>query len=164
MEKIMWRRATRADLPRIVDIYNQAVRHGIATDDTDEQTVAGREEWFNAYNDQHPLWVIVKQEHVVGWVGLETFFDHPNFSRSVQISIYFDNHYQHQHLGTATLKFIDQQASEMGIKTIVSYIYERNHPSQMLFQQNGYHYAGELTDIAYLNGEYRSVKIYIKHF
>lgn len=44
MTNISWRKAQVTDLPRIVDIYNQAVSHGIATDDDQPQTVDSRRE------------------------------------------------------------------------------------------------------------------------
>lgn len=163
MTNISWRKAQVTDLPRIVDIYNQAVSHGIATDDDQPQTVDSRREWFESFDDHHPLWVVVADDQIVGWVGLEVFFPHPNFAQSVQISIYFDDQFHHQGFGTATLKFIDQQAQQLGIKTIISYIYDRNKPSQGLFSGNGYRYVGELTDIAKIRGEYRSVETYLKN-
>ncbi len=164
MAEIIWRRATAADLSRIVEIYNQAVIHGIATDDDKQQTVASRQRWFNSFDNHHPLLVIEKGGQMVGWVGLPTFWPHPNFSQSAEISLYIDNHFQHQHLGTATLHFIDRQAPQLGIKTIVAYIYERNQPSQQLFKQNDYHYAGELTNISHIRGEFRSLETYLKNF
>lgn len=164
MANLKWRLATEADLPRIVEIYNQAVAHGIATDDSEQQTVAGRQGWFDSYDDRHPLWVVISDDVIVGWVGLEIFYDHPNFAQSVQISIYFDDQYHHQHFGTQTLNFIDQQVGQLGIKNIVSYIYERNLPSQNLFKKNGYDYVGEFTNISHINGEDRSVEIFMKHY
>lgn len=164
MAEITWRRATAADLPRIVAIYNQAVANGIATDDDHQQTVANRRDWFNSFNNHHPLWVIEKNDQVVGWVGLPAFWPHPNYSQSVEISLYIDNQFQHQHIGTATLNFIDQQAPRLGIQTIVAYIYERNHHSQQLFKKHGYHYAGELTNISRIHGEFRSLETYLKNF
>ncbi|WP_295747484.1 GNAT family N-acetyltransferase [uncultured Limosilactobacillus sp.] len=164
MAEVSWRKATSGDLPQIVAIYNQAVRHGIATDDDQPQTVSSRQKWFHSYDDHHPLWVVEKAGQVAGWVGLEVFFPHPNFAQTVEISIYFDDQFQHQHLGSATLAFIDQQARHLGVKTIVAHIYERNLPSQQLFQKNGYHHAGELTNIAVIRGENRSVETYLKHF
>ncbi|HIW70029.1 MAG TPA: GNAT family N-acetyltransferase [Candidatus Limosilactobacillus merdipullorum] len=164
MTDISWRKAQLMDLPRIVAIYNQAVSHGIATDDDQPQTVESQRGWFQSFDDQYPLWVVMVDSQVVGWVGLELFFPHPNFAHSVQISIYFDDQFHHQGLGTKTLQFIDQQACHLGIKTIISYIYERNKPSQRLFASQGYHYVGELTDVAKIRGEYRSVETYLKNF
>lgn len=161
---VSFRRAQRVDLATIVDIYNQAVTRHIATDDGQPVTVADKESWFDDFNDHFPLWVIISEEKIVGWVGLEEFFPHPNFAHSAQISIYFDYRYHRQSLGTQTLAFIDRQIPQLPIRTIVSYIYERNIPSQRLFTQAGYRFVGDLTNIARINGEYRTVKTYIKNY
>lgn len=161
---VSFRRAQVGDLARIINIYNQAVEHHIATDDDKPVTLAKKKAWFADFNDHFPLWVVVSNGMIVGWVGLEQFFPHPNFAHSAQISIYFDYHYHRQSLGTITLKFIDSQIPKLPIRTIVSYIYERNLLSQELFKKAGYRFVGDLTNIAHINGEYRTVKTYIKNY
>lgn len=164
MGSIEFRRAQQADLSKIIDIYNQAVIHKIATDDDQVVTIRKKQSWFNKFNAHFPLWVVTSDKRVVGWIGLEEFYPHPNFAHSAQISIYFDYHHHRESLGTKTLEFVDQQIPNLPIRTIVSYIYERNLPSQRLFTKLGYCFVGDLTNIAYINGEFRTVKTYIKNY
>lgn len=148
----------------MVDIYNQAVQRGIATDDDQPVTVADRKAWFDGADDHYPIWVAEIDGQVVGWVALEEFFHHPNYQRSAQIAIYFDYGDHRQSFGSQTLQFIDRQAPQCGLHTVVAYIFDRNLPSQRLFTKSGYQFAGDLVDIARINGEYRTVKTYLKHF
>ena len=59
------RDAVEADLPAIVDIYNQSIRGGWSTADTVPVTVDGRLDWFRKHNPQRrPMWVAEP-----GWEG-----------------------------------------------------------------------------------------------
>ena len=49
------RRAEASDWETIINIFNEAVAAGIATDESKPITVADREEWFAQFDDRHPL-------------------------------------------------------------------------------------------------------------
>lgn len=165
MANLTFRRAQQSDLPTIVAIYNQAVKHKIATDDNHPLTVAERQRWFDSFDDHFPIWVIEDASQIVGWVALEEFFHHPNYAHDAQIAIYFDYRHHQQSLGTRTLAFIDDQVEHhLPLTTIVSYIFEENIPSQKLFTKCGYKFMGDLPTIAHINGQYRTIKTYLKHF
>lgn len=165
MAKLNFRRAEQKDLPIIVKIYNQAVEHKIATDDDHPVTVADRQEWLDESDDHFPIWVIEDAGTIVGWVALEEFFHHPNYAHDAQIAIYFDYRHHQQSLGTRTLAFIDDQVEHhLPLTTIVSYIFEENIASQKLFTKCGYKFVGDLPTIAHINGKYRTIKTYLKHF
>ena len=48
------RRAHPADYQAIIDIFNDAVRVGIATDESHPVTVADRQSWFDQFDNRHP--------------------------------------------------------------------------------------------------------------
>lgn len=165
MNNLNFRQAKTADLPRIINIYNQAVIHGIATDDDHPLTVKEKESWFTSFNNHFPIWVIELDDEVVGWVALEEFFHHKNYAHDAQIAIYFDYQHHQQSLGTQALAFIDDQVKHhLPLTTIVAYIFEENIASQKLFTKCGYEYVGDLPTIAHINGKYRTIKTYLKHF
>lgn len=148
-----------------MSIYNQAVDHGIATDDDHRLTVKEKEGWFHSFDDHFPIWVIENASGIVGWVALEEFFHHPNYAHDAQIAIYFDYHHHQQHFGTQALAFIDDQVQHhLPLTTIVSYIFKENVASQKLFTKCGYQFVGDLPTIAHINGKYRTIKTYLKHF
>ena len=48
--------AEQADLPALLQIYNEEVLHGTATFDLHPKTLAERQVWFDQHNrDNHPL-------------------------------------------------------------------------------------------------------------
>ncbi len=66
-----YRKATLEDLPKIVEIYNQIIPSRLATADLTPITVNERKEWFETFDENHPIWVIEHQNEVLGWVALE---------------------------------------------------------------------------------------------
>ncbi|WP_242364296.1 GNAT family N-acetyltransferase [Limosilactobacillus antri] len=167
MEKAIMsiRRAHASDWETIINIFNEAVAAGIATDESSPITVADRAEWFAQFDDRHPLWVITVDGAVRGWCALEYFYPNPAYADTAEIAIYIQQQAHRQGLGRRLLAFADQQIRDrLHFRTIVAYIYERNRPSQALFKQNGFSYWGRLPAIAKVAGEYRELKIYGKNY
>ena len=68
------RPANLNDLPRIVDIYNQAIRSGTATGTMVEFTVEERVEWFQKFDvDSFPIYVAEQDNKVVGYASLSPY-------------------------------------------------------------------------------------------
>src|SRR5262249_34613807 len=64
-----------ADLPAIVDIYNQSIPGGWSMADTTPIRVEDRVEWFRKFDPaRRPIWVAEVDGRVVGWVGLSSFY------------------------------------------------------------------------------------------
>jgi hypothetical protein len=69
------RNATEADLPVIVDIYNQSIPGGLSTADTKPISVADRVEWFRKFDPaKRPIWVAEVDGQVVATAYLSSFY------------------------------------------------------------------------------------------
>ena len=69
------REATEADLPAIVDIYNQSIPAGWSTADTKPIAVADRVEWFRKFDPaRRPIWVAEADGRVVATAYLSSFY------------------------------------------------------------------------------------------
>lgn len=159
------RQAHASDWQTIINIFNEAVMAGIATDESRPITVADRAEWFVQFDDRHPLWVITVDGEVCGWCALEYFYQHPAYEDTAEIAIYVRQRSHRQGLGQRLIAFADQQVKDqLHFQTVLAYIYERNRPSQELFKRCGFAYWGRLPNIAKVAGEYRELKIYGKNY
>ncbi|WP_395320397.1 GNAT family N-acetyltransferase [Fructilactobacillus frigidiflavus] len=157
--------ATANDLPKIVEIYNQAIPGRLATADLDPVTVASKQAWFQAFDaNQHPIWVIKVNHQIAGWVSLAAFHERAAYRKTVEISIYFDQQFQHQGLGQQALTFVETQVKRLGVTTIVALIFAHNQPSQGLFLKNGFEKWAHLPDVAELDEQSASVDILGKHY
>ena len=101
-----YRKATLKDLPKIVEIYNQIIPSRLATADLTPITVDERKGWFEAFDENHPIWVIEYQNEVRGWVALEHFYGRSAYDHTSEIAIYLDQRLRKQGVGTKTMEFI----------------------------------------------------------
>ncbi|MCI5812669.1 MAG: N-acetyltransferase family protein [Lactobacillus sp.] len=158
------RMATIDDLPQTVEIFNQAIPLGV-NDDTAPLEVVDRQEWFQQFDDTHPLWVMVNDQQIIAWCGLEYFYPHPAYVHSAEIAVYVRSEFQGQHLGRTLLQFVDQQITkQLAIKTVIAYIYAENTPSQHLFEACGYSQWGHLPKISHIKGQFRDLLVFGKNF
>ncbi|MBE8847945.1 N-acetyltransferase family protein [Enterococcus durans] len=143
--------ATIEQLPRIVEIYNQAIPGKMATADLKPITVESRIDWFEAHDPDHrPLWLIEEKGEVVGWISLSDFYGRPAYDQTVEISIYIDRSCQKLGLGQKALHFVESQLSRLKIETVLAFIFDINQASQRLFEKNGYGTWGHLPKIAHM--------------
>src|SRR4029453_13106253 len=64
------RPATSADLPPIVGISKDGVADRFATADTSPVTVDRRTRWFEAHDDEYPIYVLDHEGSVGAWYSL----------------------------------------------------------------------------------------------
>ena len=63
--------AEQADLPALLQIYNEEVLHGTATFDLHPKTLAERQVWFEQHNrDNHPLLTAELDGTIAGYASL----------------------------------------------------------------------------------------------
>lgn len=162
---IKFENATQAELPKIVEIYNEIIPSRLATADLEPVSVESRQPWFDAFNpDTRPLWVIEDDGQIAGWVGLESFYGRPAYHNTAEISIYIDADFRHHGLGQQTIDFVESQLARLGLDALVAFIFSHNLPSQKLFKHNGFETWGHLPDVAEMDGQRRSLDILGKHF
>lgn len=155
-----FRLAASADLPYIVDVYNQTIPTRMATADLAPVTIEDRQAWFDAHNsEKRPLWVIEAEGQPAGWVSLGDFYGRPAYQGTAEISIYIDQAYRGQKLGQAALAFVEGETERLRIQTLLAFIFHHNQASLQLFQKNGYQVWGHLPDVAELDGVARSLDI-----
>lgn len=72
MTTLNYKHATRADLKRIVEIYNSTIPTRMVTADTEPVTVESRQKWFEEHNlVDRPLWMVENaDQEMIGWEAL----------------------------------------------------------------------------------------------
>src|SRR5437763_11386709 len=92
---LLIRDATPADLPAIVDIYNQSIPSGWSTADTRPIAVADRVEWFRKFDPaRRPIWVAEVDERVVATAYLSSFYGgRPAYDATAEVSVYIATDY-----------------------------------------------------------------------
>jgi L-amino acid N-acyltransferase YncA len=148
------RDATKKDLSAIVDIYNAAIPSRIATGDLDPVSIESRSRWFEEHNPQsRPIWVVECEGTIAGWLSLQSFYyGRLAYQTTAEISIYISPSYQCNGIGRLLLEWAIKRSPDLGIKTLVGFIFGHNQPSLKLFQKFGFQQWGCFPSVAQLDG------------
>lgn len=155
------RLATPADLPGIVEIYNSTVPSRMVTADTEPVSVASRQAWYDAHQPaRRPLWVCEDAEgRMAGWVSYSDFYGRPAYGATAELSIYLHADRRGQGLGRYLLEQAIAHAPQVGVTTLLGFIFGHNTPSLALFERHGFARWGDLPRVAVLDGIERDLVI-----
>ncbi|AVH69399.1 GNAT family N-acetyltransferase [Nostoc sp. 'Lobaria pulmonaria (5183) cyanobiont'] len=154
------RHATETDLPAIVAIYNAAIPSRMATADLEPVSVESRLTWFKGRSpSQRPLWVIEVDGVIAGWLSFQSFYGRPAYSKTAEISIYIAPSFHRYGLGRQLLAQAISESPNLGLKSLVCFIFAHNHPSLKLFETFGFERWGHLPKIAELDSVERDLVI-----
>lgn len=153
--------ATVNDMPIIVEIYNSTIPGRMVTADTEPVIVSDKLAWFHAHNPHtRPLWMVRHNEAVIGWVSYSNFYGRPAYDGTAELSIYLHPSARNKGYGKNILKHCITQASSLGIRTLLGFIFSHNAPSIYLFKNAGFEEWGMLKDIAIMDGKHFSLSIF----
>ncbi len=154
------RDATPADLPPIVAIYNETIPGRMVTADLTAVTVDQRRPWFERHSpSRRPLWVVESTGGIVAWLSFESFDGRPAYDATVEISLYVATAAHRQGIGTVLLRQALDRAPQLGIRTLLGFIFSHNLPSIALFERFGFATWGHYPDVAELDGVARSLTV-----
>src|SRR5262245_5826189 len=95
------RDATEADVPAIVDSYNQSIPAGGSTADTQPITVADRVEWFRGFDPAgRPIWIDEVGRRVGATAYLSSVYGgRPAYDATAEVSVYVATAYHRRGIG-----------------------------------------------------------------
>jgi phosphinothricin acetyltransferase len=160
----MIRDACEDDLPTIVEIYNSSIPGRLATADTEAVSVDARREWFRRHDPaHHPLWVLVRDQSVAGWLSFEPFYGRPAYAATAEVSVYVAQKFHRKGVATALLARSLELAPSLGLSTLLGFIFAHNVPSIALFGRFGFGEWARLPEVAELDGIRRDLLILGRH-
>lgn len=169
------RDAVDADLPRIVEIYNESIPGGWSTADTRPVTVESRREWFAERDpNRRPIWVAEVETPasdsrstgsdaagarlIVGWISLTSFYrGRPAYDATAEISVYIAVDWQRRGIGKRLKQAMIARCPALGVTTLVSMHFDHNPATERLNQDLGFVRAGHLEEIAVVDGRKRGL-------
>ena len=155
------RNATKADLPRIVEIYNESIPSGLATADLTPISVESRVRWFEEFDpDRRPCWVAEIEGEVIGCVYLRSFYaGRPAYDKTAEISTYLAKSHQGQGLGTLLKRRMIADCPRLGVTNLLSFYFDHNEASRTINRKLGFQDSAHLAEIAEVFGQPRGVVI-----
>lgn len=157
----MIRIAAEADLPAIVDIYNQSIPAGWSTADTTPITVADRIEWFRKFDPaKRPIWVAEIGGEVVATTYLSSFYaGRPAYDATAEISVYIATAHHGRGLGKRLKQFVIDQCPGLGVTTLLSMYFDHNDATRRINERFGFEVVGHIREIALVQGQKRGLVI-----
>ena len=154
------RNALEADLSAIVTIYNASIPGRLATADLDPVSVESRLEWFYQHSStSRPILVMETDKVILGWLSFQSFYGRPAYQATAEISIYVSPVYQRQRVAYKLLESAIALSPNLGLTTLVGFIFAHNQPSIKLFELFGFQTWGHLPQVANLDAIERDLLI-----
>jgi len=136
----------------VMDIYNYYVNNSLATYPDDVLPY----EYYEKFLDMtkcYPAYVIKENDKIVGFCMLHAYNPFPTFKQCAEIFYFIDHHHTGKGIGTMALKRLEQDALQVGIKTILANISSINTRSIDFHKKNGFTECGRFQKIITKKGK-----------
>ncbi|WP_448571351.1 N-acetyltransferase family protein [Trichothermofontia sp.] len=154
------RHASEADLPAILDIYNDAILNTTAAYDYTPQTLEMRQAWYAQKVAHHfPVLVAVVDDRVVGFSSLGPFRAWAAYKYTVENSVYVAADYRGQGIGQRLLAALIMAAKQLDMHVMIAAIDATNEASLRLHAHFGFVEVGHLRQVGYKFGRWLDLKL-----
>ena len=153
------RPATEADLPGILEIYNDSVLHTTATYDYEPRTLEHRRQWFKDHQrDNYAVFVAVDESaRIVGWSALNPYHARPGYRFTTENSVYIAADRRGQGIGKQLLEPLIEAARARGLHAIIAAIDATNEASIRLHARYGFEQVGHFKQVGFKFGRWLDV-------
>lgn len=153
------RPATQADIPAILEIYNDAVLTTTATYDYDPRPLEHRVQWFEDHQKAKlPMFVAEDDAgKVAGWSSLSKYHDRMGYRFTVENSIYVAAHARGRGVGKLLLAPLVQSARDLRLRAIIAVIDATNEASVRLHAGFGFVEVGRFPKVGFKFGRWLDV-------
>ena len=159
------RPATRADLPGILEIYNEAVLNTTATYDCEPRTLAHRIGWFEDHvRNNYAIFVAENDAgRIVGWSALNRYHDRVGYRFTTENSVYVAADHRGQGIGKLLLAPLIQAARERGLHAILAAIDAANEASIRLHTRFGFEQVACFKEVGFKFGRWLDL-VFVQRF
>ncbi len=150
----MIRKAEKKDSQSIAKIYNEYVKQGTSTMES-EQTIEEINQWIKKYTTREGVYVFESDNNYIkGWGILKKYSDRFGYRFACETSIYIDQNFKRQKIGHQLNRFLIQKAKEFDYKHMTAKIFATNTSSINFLSKYGYTIVGKQNKIGLLNNKW----------
>ena len=157
--KIVVRRAEQRDCARLAAVYNDAIRSGISTMDTEPVDARYFIRQLAAFKDREVLLAGESKAGVVGWSVVKRYSDRPGYRHACETSVYVGTSQQGNGYGSILQQAVVERADAFGYRHLVAKILAINESSIEFHKRFHYEIVGTQRKIGFLNGQWHDVVI-----
>lgn len=157
----MIRQATAADVPTILEIFNDNILHSTAIYMYKEQTLDQRMQWFDGkQKNGEPLFVYDIGGEVAGYATYGAFRAYPAYQYTVEHSVYVHKNHYKKGIATKLMHALIDHAKVHEVKTMVAGIDKENEASMIIHEKLGFTYSGTIRNAGYKFGRWLDLVFY----
>ncbi|DAC72756.1 MAG TPA: N-acetyltransferase [Thermoplasmata archaeon] len=158
------RKAQREDIPKITEIYNEAIMTTTATFDTQPKTIEEQNTWFEDHGTKNPIMIAELDGQVVGWGSLSKWSDRCAYTNTAEISLYIKEEHRRKGIGKKLMKRILEEGGRQGLHVVIARITEGNSVSVSLHESMGFFHIGVMKEVGVKFGRRLDVALMEKIF
>ncbi len=162
MAEITIRKATREDVPKILEIYAPYIKQTCITFEYDVPTLSEFEQRFEKTSSLYPYFVACHESEIVGYAYASRAFERAAYAWSADLSVYVAMDKRGRGIGKKLVMAIEDALYDMGICNLYAIITGENMASVNFHKKLGYTLAGTLTKSGYKMGRWHDVYFYEK--
>lgn len=142
------REATPADLPALLDIYNEAVVNTTASWDHDPWTAVRHADWYaHKAENGFPILVADQDGEVLGYASYSEFSAKAGYSGTREHTVYLRVDARGRGIGRTLMEALIGQARARGVHTLIGRLSADNEPSLRLHAGLGFVEVGRLHEV-----------------
>jgi phosphinothricin acetyltransferase len=144
------RQATAADLPAILEIYNDVIVNTTAVYDYNPHTIAMRQQWFETKQQQgFPVFVAEEAGEILGFSSIGPFRAWAAYQYTVENSIYVAAAARGRGIAKLLMPSIIEAARQLKLHTMVAGIDASNEASIALHKKFGFTEVAHFKEVGY---------------
>lgn len=159
MAEVLIRPASRADLPRLTEIYNHYVINTPITFDVEPYSVERRAAWFEQFglSGRHRLMVAEENGIVMGYAGTTRFRPKAAYDTTVETTIYCSQDATSKGLGSRLYAALFEAIAGEDVHRLLAGYTMPNAASAALHQRFGFQPVGVFREVGRKFGRYWDV-------
>ena len=149
------RKATSADVPKILDIINYSILHTTANYNYDIQSLEVQQKWFEDKKVKNfPVIVAEVNETVIGFGSYGTFREKIGYQYTVEHSVYVEDEFTGKGIGKLLLSELIQLAKQQGFHVMIGAIDADNKGSITFHKKFGFVENGIIKEVGFKFGKW----------
>ncbi len=144
------RNATEADLPQLLEIYNDVIINTTAVYDYEPHTLEMRKQWFETKQQQgFPVFVAIDGNEIAGFSSFGPFRAWAGYRFSVENSIYVSKNHRGKGIAKLLMPPLIEAAKTLGMHTIIAGVDATNEASIKLHEQFGFVETAHMKEVGF---------------
>jgi len=144
------RPAVEADIPTLLEIYNDVVLNSAAIYEEKGRTLDEHREWYRAkLASGHPLFVAELDGTVIGYCSYGQFRNWTCYRHTVELSLYVDKKLRGKGVGSQMLQALIADARQRGFHSMIAGVDATNISSIQLHEKMGFIKVAHLTQVGF---------------